>query len=445
MSVHRLSWWPGLLLIALSAVPVACVQAVPALATPVASEQPLAFIGDDTLRVVDLDIELSLMRQRAPSGMPIALPEPAAVLKRMIENQLIIQEGYRMGLDQQFTVKNQVTEAVRTQCSKALLDSVAATAAADVPSRTAAVHAYIQGLREQYAVTVDTTLLKSLDYGSADPAIQQHLHDSEDVLTRIPSGTMRVKHLSREIRFREYHGMEGKPDAAERRDKIFASWLDEALVRYQAKIEHVDERPDLRLYARRLERQLVQEESVKIFAAVDTKPTDAEVEAFYEKHLSDVTPAPRVKLDSVKLESKEAAETMRTRLAQGAMLGWLRRNLPGVVDGPPPFPQDFFDPQMLGIEAVQMKPGTVLDPFEVPGGWVVAVVDGVEKVEPAPLDACRSKIIGLMRTEQSVAQMSEAITKLRAATPITIVPDAEAMVAARVAAAGTGREGAVAP
>ena len=398
-----------------------------------ASERlPLAIVGEDTVTTRDLEIQLNIMRQRMPEGADANLPPADSVLRRLIQNLLITQEGYRMGLHDQVGVRNQVTEALRSQSSEALLDSVAntvpETAENQQADRRAAVKVYIDGLLDLYEVEVDSVLLRSLDYATNDEDALQALRENDQVLAVIPTGPIKVKNLSRAIRFKEYHGLASKPDAAERRDLIFYELLVEALVRYEARRLGFENHPEIQLLVYSLERQLVLEETLNVLLAIDFSPTDAEVQAFYEAHIDEFTPEMRIRLDTVKLTTEEAAITFRERLVKGTKLSWLRKNTPEVVPGPPPFPRDLLLPSILGIAPEEAVKGNVLDPIEVPEGWVVAVVEEVVVIGPTPLDECRSEVLNMMKNQRTREHATEILTRLEEATEIRILPDAEAIV-----------------
>jgi hypothetical protein len=400
-----------------------------------AVDMPLAIVNGDTVATNDLDFELALVQRQAGSAA-VPAPKAADVLRRLTQNRLIVQEGYRMSLQEQFTVKNQVTEAVRSQCTKVLLDSVVASVPATVKdvddARRAAVKNYIDDLKRRYAGTVNTKLLQSLDYASADEAVQQKLHDSEEVIAVIPPGPMTVKGLSRQIRFTEFHGMKGKPDAGARRDRIFEEWLVESLLRYQAKIQRVAQRPAMVRLKGRLERELMYEETLKVLADVKYAPTEAQVEAYYRKHLGEVTPEPRVRLESAKAKTLAAAKKLGDQLRQGVKLSWLARTSADLVAGPAPLPAMWIEPEMLKLSPADAVVGHVMEPAELPGGWLVAVIVEREPAQPQPLAECRDEMIGGMRAEYTHTQMTKMLAKLEKAAKVRILPGAEAEVSRRI-------------
>ncbi len=409
-----------------------------------ASPETLAIVGGDTLTTIDLRIELNIMEKRGGGRQDWDFPEPDAVLRRLIQNRLIVQEGYRMGLDQDFAVRNQVSEAVNSRCMGALLDSVALAVPTDTPdlreARRLAVKGYIQGLIEKYEVQVDSTLLRSLDYGSREPEMQERLRDSQEVLAKAPTGNLSVSAFTRIVRFTAFHGLEGKPDAEERRDRIFHEWVAEAVTIHEVRQRGFAQRPEIRTYAERLERSLMLEETLKILLDFSFDPQEEQIEAYYQEHIDQFLAPAQVRMESLKFMTEEAAAAAREQLAQGAKLSWIKRNAKQVIEGPAPFPDEFFEVGKLNLKPEEAVKGFIPQPYGVPGGWVLARVTDVREPVPVPLPECRDRVLGLMGSEATSRHMKNIIGQLEAAVPVTIEPGAEEIVGRALKAMESGQE-----
>lgn len=396
--------------------------------------QTLAYVGEDTLTTRDLRIELNLMDMRGKEKKERKiLPEPEAVLRRLIQNRLITQEGYRMGLNEEFTVHNQVNEAINARCMGVLLDSVALAVPTDSPNlqeaRRLSVKNYIENLIVVYEVEIDSTLLRSLDYGSSDSEIQAQLRNSQEVLAVVPTGKLTVSSFSRIIRFTAFHGLVDKPDAAERRDRIFHEWVSEAVTIHEARRLKIRNKPMIQLYETRLERSLMLDETLKILLQVSFEPTEEEIKSFHEDHQDQFLRPAQVKMESLKFATEEAAINGRKRMQQGVKLSWIKNNMDQVIDGPPPFPLDWFEADKLNFEPDQIKVGTIPEPYAVPEGWVVARISEVQARVIIPLSECREKVLRMMRANTTQTQMKDIISQLEEAVEVTIEPDAEQLVA----------------
>jgi hypothetical protein len=411
---------------------------------------PLAVVGPDTLTTTDLEIELALMNSRNSANAPLKLDDPKPILRRLTQNQLLVQEGLRMGLDQESGVRNQAWSVVRQECMKALLDSVALavpeTRADYRDARRAAVQSYLDRLAQTWGASVDSVLLKSLDYGSADLAMQKRLRDSTEVLGRLPGNrTFSVADFTRELRFTEFHGLVGKPEAAQRRDEIMREFLADAVTARQIRAQKMDQAPRMKMLYRRFERAAILEETLRVLTQLDFAPADAEVSHYYRQHVSEFMSEPRMKLASLKAKSKEDAAALRERILKGASVRWLATNDKRTVEGPPPFPETWLFPEQMGIQAADLKVGFTPEAYEVPEGWVVAQVVEVESGQPLPLAQCRDRILATMRQEAMRKQMIEILARLEAESPIAVLPGAEAAINRVVAEMPAAPQPATAP
>ncbi len=417
MKLFRISLFAFIVILLFSAV---------ALSAP--TKEILAFVGEDTLTTIDLRIELNLMEKREEGEAKQVLPEPDAALRRMIQNRLIIQEGYRMGLHEGFAVKNQVTEAVDSRCVGVLLDSVALSVPKDsddwYENRRLAVKDYIENLMIVYNVEVDSTLLGSLDYGSSDPQMKAMLRDSKEVLVVAPTGRLTVSAFSRLVRFTAFHGLEGKADAAERRDRIFNEWVAEAVTIHQVRLQDIANRPLNQLFKTRLERTLMLEETLKVLLDVSFKPTEEEIETYYQEHLDKFLMPAQVKMESLKFVTEDAAKAARSRLEKGAKMNWIKRNMDQVIEGPRPFPTEWIEAGKLNIKSEQVEVGFIPEPYGVPGGWVLAIVTDVQNPDPFPLAECRDKVQRMMGADSINKQMLNVISQLEEVVEVRVQPDA---------------------
>jgi parvulin-like peptidyl-prolyl isomerase len=95
----------------------------------------LAVVGPDTVKVADLDAEIAASLAATEGSGQLPRLDPDGVLRRLIQNRLLEQEGYRMKADQYSSVRNQMQEFVRLQAVNALLDSVSALRPGSTPEK----------------------------------------------------------------------------------------------------------------------------------------------------------------------------------------------------------------------------------------------------------------------------------------------------------------------
>ncbi len=432
--------FPRLLpLLLLAALP----PAVPALAQLPAVDAELAVVNADTLRLSDLQAELARMQAVRPKDAPLKLPAAEDVLRRLIQNQLLAQEGYRLGYERDPDVRAQVEESIRSSTIDALLDSVVLSVPDGTPDRDARRKAAVEGFtaatRRRLGARADAALLASLDYATADTSAQQALRRREEMVASVGDARLTVKALTRRIRFTFFHGLQGRADADSIRDSFVEEWLDEMALAREARDRGYRNRPAVRIAARRLEEDLVREAALRTLLSFTFKPADREVEAWYKGHPELFTPEPRVKVESAMFADSTAAFRFRDRLRQGAKFRWLVGRTAEVTKDVQPFPADWLPPAALGLRKEDVARDRVLEPYGVPGGWAVAQIVDVEKPAPAPLAESKGRAATLMKNERAREIVAEALRRLESAAVIRTTPDALGLIRGTLSALEGGQ------
>lgn len=512
--------------------------------------RPLAIVGEDTLTTLDLEAELlATVSKSKTKSLPSLNPD--GVLKRLIQDRLLEQEGYRTGADQAPAVRNQVRELIRVKSVRALLDSISAPAdrapagAADsivgtasnlrryshilvkdeglarslrdstiagIPFgdlarrhssdgtaaaggdlgfaaqgvyvedfekaasaltldqvsdpvhtqfgwhlikltgtkadtlksramadaivraridqlRTALVNRYVDSLKTSYGVSVNDSLVSTLDYGSKDPEVEKQLQTSDSVIAVLPTGKFTVKGLTKTIRFTYFHGLGGREDAAAIRDRMFADWVNEALLTYHARKLGFDHSPRLKAEAKLEERVQIREQVLENILQFKFAPSDDEIRSYYEEHTKDFMRDPRIKVVSLLAKNAETAKRFRAEMDRGAGLKWLAAQSPVDVDSIPPFPDAWISPSDVGLKGPTLVKGTPIGPIERPGGWALAEVSAVEEPRAWELADCKDKVRQAMKAARTRQAIQDALSQLEAAAKIQIEPGASEIVA----------------
>jgi peptidylprolyl isomerase len=297
---------------------------------------------------------------------------------------------------------------------------------------TKKVREYLMSLRETYGVVVNDSLLASLDYGSADSTLQAEFKVRTDVLAVLPWRSIEVRELTRRIKFQHFHGIQGKPDAAQIRDKVFEDWVAELLLRHETEARGFDKRPDILAAADELERDLIREFMAKKFLDVSFEPPPEEIARYWKEHPATFTPAPRVQADGVLLADEASAQRFRDQIDAGAKLRWLADRTPEIRDPKPALFAGWIAPAVLGLAPSELTAGRVVGPFPSGDAWAVATVVSVETVAPTPLDQCTPKVVAAMKRDRTHEAITEALARLESAATIRVAADARETVATRV-------------
>lgn len=293
------------------------------------------------------------------------------------------------------------------------------------------VKEFVESLEKKYHVTVDGKVRDSLDYASTDAAVQKKLHDSQQIVARLPWKEIHVADLTRQIRFQYFHGLEGRTDAGAIRDKVLSEWITELLLRQEAGERGYDRTPEIMARADALRRELMREYVGKRVLDVAFEAAPGDVEAYYAAHKSEFTAPPRVRADAVVLSDEGAAKRFRDQLQGGTKLKWLAARTPEVTDAAPARFSDWVDPRILGLTG-PAKPGQVVGPVPGESGFLVATVTRVETPQPAPLSECRDRVVDALKRQRVQELMTRAIEKLRSSARVEIAEGAKEAIGARL-------------
>lgn len=523
----------------LAGVALAPLAPAPAHAAPSAGstldDTVLARVDDEAVTVGDLLVLLSEEKRPEP-GADVGLVTPEGVMRRLIENRLLEQEGFRMGLDTAPEVKGQVDDLIRHRAMIALLDSLQATvpepeakttvpsapltstmlrvshilveteaeadalrdsleagapfgalaerhsldkdwstadgdlgwaredrfipefaqrlkglsegdvsapvktpkgwhllkitethtetiAGADAMAEAARraemtqrvmerIEGFVASLKEKYHVTENDSLLATLDYATESRQLLLAMQESDEVLAVLPWRKVTVGDLTRQIRFEHFHGLQGKPDAADIRNRTFHDWIKEMLLRHEAIQLGFHERPLIRLQADRLRRQRMREVLGREILDVKFDPSEKEVERYYREHADAFQSTPFVRVEGVLLQDQASATRFRQRLEAGAQLGWLAERTREVTDANPARFADWQDPADLGADAASMEAGDIAGPLAMDGGWAVVRVLEARPGRTVPLERCRPNVLARMNGELLHETMKNAIGRL---------------------------------
>ena len=295
----------------------------------------------------------------------------------------------------------------------------------------AKIRAYVESLKEKYLV-VDHELLASLDYGTEDPKVLAELRASEAVLATLTWRELTVADFSQTMRFKHYHGLEGKPNAGELRDEAFDEWVTELILRHEAAALGFDESPEILAGAARTERRLVREHVLNELLGFPFDPTPQEIEKYYGSHLEDFTPLPRTRVAGAHLQDEASALAFREALEGGASVAWLAERAPGVVDPDPVAYADWIETRDLGIGR-EAEDGEIIGPLETEGVWAVVKVTATESVSPTPLPECQQAVLASMKRDRMGEVLADALARLEEASEIEVLPDAHDVIDVRLA------------
>ena len=300
-------------------------------------------------------------------------------------------------------------------------------------SVTTVVRNYVSSLKEKYEVAVDSTLLATLDYATSDSGVYEELRNGTAVLAELPWRDLTVAGLTRQIRFKHFHGLEGNTEAAEIRDKMFDEWVTENLLRHEAGELGFDQRPEIAREAQHLERELVREATINHLLSYPFEPSEEEISAFYQDHLQSFRPSPEIRARGVVFASEADAQQFRSNREAGAAFNWLLDRAAGIIDPDPPGVNDWLTKEVLKSTGQETAPGLLVGPLPAEAGWGLAEVAAVEIAEPIPLAKCRPQVLRAMKQVSDREVLRRGLDRLEEAAEIEIRPGTPEVIEQRVA------------
>jgi hypothetical protein len=191
--------------------------------------------------------------------------------------------------------------------------------------------AHEQTLRKQY-VTVNTTLLKSINYEAAKPTLDELLKDKR-VLADIKGGaSVTVGDLTDYLRMQFYHGGDQAAQGKrlnQKKDDALDATLSRRLLNIEAARMGIDKTPEYRDRVTGYKESLVFDSFVQKVIAPENKVKEDEVKQYYNTHLKDYSYPGMLKLRSLAFSRRNAAEDAIAKLRAGTDLNWLAANADG--------------------------------------------------------------------------------------------------------------------
>ncbi|MBP1635149.1 MAG: hypothetical protein H6Q10_1723 [Acidobacteria bacterium] len=287
----------------------------------------------------------------------------------------------------------------------------------------AVVKAHEEALRRQYA-TVDTALLKSIDYEAAKPGLDALLKDKRVVAGVKGSGPITVGDLTDYLRMQFFHGtdqakqrreMNGKKEAA------LEATLGRRLLNMDAARRGIDKTHEYLDRVKGYQESLVFDAFIQKVIVPESKLREEDARRYYEAHLKDYSYPEMMKLRSVAFGRRAAAEDAMRKLREGADFGWLAANAEGRVpagtavlsfDGRPVTVDSMPDGLRKALAGSKAGESRL---YADPGGvlYVLAVQEAIAP-KARPYDEVREEIAKKAYSEKLTKNIEDYAGKLRA-------------------------------
>lgn len=297
----------------------------------------------------------------------------------------------------------------------------AAAATARNVAQTEAVAQYTARLVAQHG-RIDERLLASLDYDRKDVPLEQLAKDQRVVARLDGKPAVTVAQLTEAIERKFFHGAKqaGEQKRANKEKKpLITGMLTSRALLEEARRQKLERSEELRYLVREKESALAFGKALERVILPEVKVTDADVQAFYDKHATEYTYPAMYRLEGLAFASAVGAEDAARKLRSGTDLAWLRTNAEGQLS---PEKQDLqfgdvpLDPSSMpdGVRAALRgaRAGECRTVVHEGQHYAIRIADVVAP-RRMPLDEVRDGIRKRVLGEKAEAALASWIGKLR--------------------------------
>jgi parvulin-like peptidyl-prolyl isomerase len=199
--------------------------------------------------------------------------------------------------------------------------------------QVAFMKAHDQTLRRQY-VTVNTALMKSLNYEAAQPTLDVLLKDKRVVADIKGAPPVTVGDLTDYLRMQTFHGSDQaaqKKRMNARKDEALDATLGRRLLNLEAARLGIDKTNTYRDRVTGYRESLVFDSFVQKVIAPENKVKEDEVKQYYTAHPKDYSYPGMLRVRSLAFSRRNAADDALRKLREGTDFNWLAANADGRI------------------------------------------------------------------------------------------------------------------
>jgi parvulin-like peptidyl-prolyl isomerase len=290
------------------------------------------------------------------------------------------------------------------------------------------LRAYGETLTKKY-VTVDRKVLASLDLEVSPAAFQKALKDKRPVARIKGAAPITVGELVGQIQQQFFHGLD-KPVEEKKVNKHKGPTLDAMLSRRllerEAKNLGIEKTPEYQKAVRENEASTLFGVYLQKVILPEVKLKDADLQAYYEAHRTELTYPAFYKLQSVTFTTSKEAQAAVAKLKAGTDFGWLRANAEGLVKEDDRKVQ--LDGATLAASALPADLASALAgasrgdvrTWSAEGQYYVVQVAEVTPPAVRPFDDARPEIAKKVFGEKLQAAIADIGAKLRATREVKV-------------------------
>lgn len=214
-----------------------------------------------------------------------------------------------------------------------------------------AIRKYRGGLVRKY-VTIDTKLVRALDYESKKPGFEKLLEDRRVLAKIAGEEPVSVSDVSGAIKEKFFHGVETairEKKMNKIKQEILDGIISKRLFQKEALLQGIDRTKRYQKIVRDKEESLLFGLFIQKVVSANVKFNDEELKAYYQDHVADYTYPGMVKLDGLVFDKLRDAESALDKLKKDADFTWIKANAEGQTD------KDAEDVYIVGESVLMLK------------------------------------------------------------------------------------------
>jgi len=238
--------------------------------------------------------------------------------------------------------------------------------------------------------------------------------------------TLTVQEYTKALVLR-WKGVRNKAAAAAAAPIVLNGLLDQKVLLAEAERLDYGEKPEIQRAVQAFETQLLVPLYLQKTVGANLKVTREDLESYYQEHREQLRRPPKIRLGQITVATREEAAELARQLRQGAELAWMAKqhSLDGYAETggdrgwytPQPDTQDF------NRDLFTAETGTVLDPIQVEGNFVILKVLAREEQGIYELNEISGNIRKAVEQQIMLRDMKVFMDKLRARADITVFKD----------------------
>ena len=293
-----------------------------------------------------------------------------------------------------------------------------------------AISKYSEDLKRKYA-KVNEGLLKSLDFESKEPGLDQLMKDKRVVAEIKGEKPITVGEFTDYMRKQLYHGVEMAVESKRlnnRKAKVLDEMIQKRTLTKEALLLGLDKKEEYKNQVKEYENSIIFEAFIQKAVAPDIKLKEEEIRAYYDQHIKDYTHPEMMKISNLVFASRGDAEKAITNLRGGTDFQWVKENEENQVsrntadilnfDGRLLTTNDL--PEGIRKTISGAKKGD-FRLYESPTHYFyVLYIQEVVPARPQPYEETRDDIARKMYNEKLIKAVEEYADKLRAVSDVKV-------------------------